>query len=138
MTLFAMLHDIGKVGINDNVLQKPGPLTEEEWHEMKKHPEIGFRIAQNNLDLAPVAEYILCHHEHWDGSGYPRGMSGEEIPLLSRILAVVDAFDAMTSERVYRKAVSADEAVKELLRCAGKQFDPQIVRVFVEQVLKIG
>ena len=136
MTLFAMLHDIGKVGINDGILQKPGPLTNEEWNEMKKHPEIGFRIAQNNLDLAPVAEYILCHHEHWDGGGYPRGMSGEEIPLLSRILAVVDAFDAMTSERVYRKVVSAQEAAKELLRCAGKQFDPEIVRVFVEQVLK--
>lgn len=138
MTLFAMLHDIGKVGIRDSILQKPGPLTDEEWNEMKKHPEIGFRIAQNNLDLAPVAEYILCHHERWDGSGYPRGMSGEEIPLLSRILAVVDAFDAMTSERVYRKAISQEEAAAELLRSAGKQFDPGIVRVFVEQVLKIG
>lgn len=138
MMLFAMLHDIGKVGINDSVLQKPGPLTDEEWNEMKKHPEIGFRIAQNNLDLAPVAEYILCHHERWDGSGYPRGMSGEEIPLLSRILAVVDAFDAMTSERVYRKAISQEEAAAELVRCAGKQFDPRIVRVFVEQVLKLG
>ncbi|MEN6419072.1 MAG: HD domain-containing phosphohydrolase [Clostridiaceae bacterium] len=138
MTLFAMLHDIGKVGVNDSVLQKPGPLTDEEWNEMKKHPEIGFRIAQNNLDLAPVAEYILCHHERWDGNGYPRGMSGEEIPLLSRILAVVDAFDAMTSERVYRKAISREEAAAELVRCAGKQFDPAIVRVFVEQVLKLG
>lgn len=138
MTLFAMLHDIGKVGINDAILQKPGPLTDGEWNEMKKHPEIGFRIAQNNLDLAPVAEYILCHHERWDGNGYPRGMSGEEIPLLSRILAVVDAFDAMTSERVYRKAISQEEAAAELLRCAGRQFDPAIVRVFVEQVLKLG
>ncbi|HWQ06758.1 MAG TPA: transporter substrate-binding domain-containing protein [Feifaniaceae bacterium] len=138
MALFAMLHDIGKVGINDGILQKPGPLTDEEWNEMKKHPEIGFRIAQNNLDLAPVAEYILCHHEHWDGSGYPRGMKGEDIPLLSRILTVVDAFDAMTSERVYRKAISREAAAAELLQCAGKQFDPEIVRVFVEQVLKLG
>jgi diguanylate cyclase (GGDEF)-like protein/PAS domain S-box-containing protein len=137
MALFAMLHDIGKIGVKDSVLQKPGPLTDEERNEMKKHPEIGFRIAQNNLDLAPVAEYILCHHERWDGRGYPRGLKGEDIPLLSRILAVVDAFDAMTSERIYRKAVSVNEAAEELMRCAGKQFDPDIVRVFVEQVLGI-
>lgn len=135
MLLFAVLHDIGKVGINDAVLQKPGPLTSEEWLEMRKHPEIGFRIAQNNVDLAPIAEYILSHHERWDGKGYPRGLAGEEIPLLSRILAVVDAYDAMTSERVYRKAISGEEAAAEILRNAGTQFDPEIADIFVSRVL---
>ncbi len=135
MTLFAMLHDIGKVGINDAILQKPGALTEAEWLEMKKHPEIGFRIAQNNVDLAPISEYILSHHERWDGKGYPRGLRGEEIPVLSRILAIVDAFDAMTNERIYSKPRSPETAAEEILRCAGTQFDPTIARVFVEQVL---
>ena len=135
MSLFAMLHDIGKVGINDAILQKPAPLTEDEWLEMRKHPEIGFRIAQNNVDLAPISEYILSHHERWDGKGYPRGLHGEEIPMLSRILAVADAYDAMTNERVYRKAMSRDLAAAEILRSAGTQFDPRIARLFVEQVL---
>ena len=135
MSLFAMLHDIGKVGINDAILQKPGALTEAEWLEMKKHPEIGFRIAQNNVDLAPISEYILSHHERWDGRGYPRGLCGEEIPVLSRILAIVDAFDAMTNERIYSKPRSPETAAEEILRCAGTQFDPIIAHVFVEQVL---
>ncbi|MEZ4627414.1 MAG: HD-GYP domain-containing protein [Eubacteriales bacterium] len=135
MSLFSMLHDIGKVGINDAILQKPGALTEVEWLEMRKHPEIGFRIAQNNVDLAPISEYILSHHERWDGKGYPRGLKGEEIPILSRILAVVDAFDAMTNERIYSKPRSHEEAAQEILRCAGSQFDPTVARAFVEQVL---
>jgi len=135
MSLFAMLHDIGKVGINDAILRKPGKLTKEEWLEMRKHPEIGFRIAQNNVDLAPISEYILSHHERWDGKGYPRGLHGEEIPVLSRILAVVDAFDAMTNERIYSKPRSAETAAEEILRCAGTQFDPIIAQIFVEQVL---
>ena len=137
MSLFAMLHDIGKVGINDAILQKPGPLTDDEWMEMRKHPEIGFRIAQNNIDLAPISEYILTHHERWDGKGYPRGLRGDEIPILARILAVADAYDAMTNERVYRKAMSRDKAATEILRSAGTQFDPRIARLFVEQVLGI-
>ena len=135
MSLFAMLHDIGKVGINDAILRKPGALSDAEWLEMKKHPEIGFRIAQNNVDLAPISEYILSHHERWDGKGYPRGLRGEEIPVLSRILAIVDAYDAMTNERIYSKPRSAEVAAEEILRCAGTQFDPVIARVFVEQVL---
>ena len=137
MSLFAMLHDIGKVGINDAILQKPAPLTEDEWLEMRKHPEIGFRIAQNNVDLAPISEYILSHHERWDGNGYPRGLRGDDIPILARILAVADAYDAMTNERVYRKAMSNDAAASEILRNAGSQFDPRIARLFVEQVLGI-
>ncbi len=135
MSLFAMLHDIGKVGIDDAILRKPGPLTDAEWLEMKKHPEIGFRIAQNNVDLAPISEYILSHHERWDGKGYPRGLCREEIPVLARILAVVDAFDAMTNERIYSKPKSREVAAAEILRCAGAQFDPSIARVFVERVL---
>ena len=137
MSLFAMLHDIGKVGINDAILQKPAPLTDDEWLEMRKHPEIGFRIAQNNVDLAPISEYILSHHERWDGKGYPRGLRGDDIPILARILAVADAYDAMTNERVYRKAMSNDAAASEILRNAGSQFDPRIARLFVEQVLGI-
>ncbi|NLI54360.1 MAG: transporter substrate-binding domain-containing protein [Clostridiales bacterium] len=137
MSLFAMLHDIGKVGINDAILRKPGPLTEAEWLEMRKHPEIGFRIAQNNVDLAPISEYILSHHERWDGKGYPRGLVGEEIPILARILAVVDAFDAMTNERIYSKPRGREEAAAEILRNAGTQFDPRIARIFVQEVLAL-
>lgn len=135
LALFAVLHDIGKVAIKESILTKPGPLTEEEWQEMKKHPEIGYRIAQATPELNRIAEYILSHHERWDGKGYPRGLKGEEIPLLSRILAVVDAYDAMTTDRLYRKALKKEEAVEELLRQAGIQFDPHIVRIFVEKVL---
>lgn len=137
ITLLSMMHDIGKVGIKDSVLQKPGPLTDDEWLEMRTHPEIGYRIALGNIDLAPIAEYILAHHERWDGAGYPRGLSREEIPLLSRILSVVDAFDAMTNTRVYRHAVSKLEAAEEIMKNAGTQFDPKIARVFIQDVLSM-
>ncbi|WP_041275127.1 HD-GYP domain-containing protein [Desulfotomaculum nigrificans] len=132
LELLAVLHDIGKVAIKESILMNPGKLTEEEWEEMKKHPEIGYRIARATPELAPVAEYILCHHERWDGRGYPRGLKGEEIPLLSRILAVADAFDAMTNDRPYRKAMSREESLAELERNAGTQFDPEIVSAFIE------
>ncbi|MDI6601201.1 MAG: diguanylate cyclase [Thermoanaerobacteraceae bacterium] len=131
LALLAVLHDIGKIGIKESVLQKPGPLNAAEWEEMKKHPEIGYRIARNIPELSAVAEYILAHHERWDGKGYPRGLKGEEIPLLCRILAVADAYDAMTSDRPYRKAMSSEEAVAELKRNAGIQFDPEVVRIFL-------
>ncbi|MBN1777002.1 MAG: PAS domain S-box protein [Clostridiales bacterium] len=134
MELLAELHDIGKVGISEQVLNKPGKLNEEEWAEMKKHPEIGERIAMSASSLAPIANYILCHHERWDGSGYPQGLKGSEIPLLSRILSVVDAYDAMTQDRVYQKAVSHEEAIEEIKRCAGTQFDPQVTKIFCEEV----
>lgn len=132
LELLAILHDIGKVVIEESILMKPGPLTEEEWVQMKKHPEIGYRIVQVAPELFSIAEYILSHHERWDGKGYPRGLKGEEIPLLSRILAVADAFDAMTHDRTYRKAMKSEEALAEIKRNAGTQFDPEVVRVFIE------
>jgi diguanylate cyclase (GGDEF)-like protein/PAS domain S-box-containing protein len=131
LSLLAMLHDIGKVGINMAILKKPGPLNEEEWKEMRRHPEIGYRIAQNTPELSTVAEYILSHHERWDGSGYPRGLKGTDIPLLCRILAVADSYDAMTNNRAYRKAMDSQIAMEEIKRCQGTQFDPEIVEIFL-------
>ena len=131
LSLLSSLHDIGKIVIGDHILVKPGELTEEEWHEMKKHPEVGYRIAKASPDISHIAEGILCHHERWDGTGYPRGLAGEEIPLLSRILAVVDSFDAMTHERPYRPALTSQEALNEIKMNAGTQFDPEIAIEFV-------
>ena len=136
LQLFAMLHDIGKVGIDDRILNKPGKLTEEEWVEMRKHPEIGARIAKTTPELEKISEYILTHHERWDGKGYPRGISGKQIPLHSRILAVADAYDAMTGERIYKKALSKQDAIDEIKRNAGKQFDPEIAQLFIECMQK--
>lgn len=136
LELLATLHDIGKVGIDDRILNKPGQLSEEEWVEMKKHPEIGYRIAISSPELVPIAEYILYHHERWDGRGYPQGLKGEETPLPSRILAIVDAFDAMTQDRIYRKALTEEAAIAELRNNAGTQFDPNITNLFIEKVLK--
>ncbi|NNJ30583.1 HD-GYP domain-containing protein [Lacrimispora defluvii] len=131
LSLLALLHDIGKVGVHLDILQKPGPLTTKEWEEMKRHPEIGSRIAQATPELSVVADLILAHHERWDGTGYPRGLKGEEIPLACRILAVTDAYDAMTNDRAYRAAKSHEETISELLGNAGTQFDPQITALFI-------
>ena len=132
LTMLAMLHDIGKIGIDDRILNKPGRLNEQEWAIMKTHPEIGYRIAMSSPDLVPIAAYILYHHEKWDGSGYPQGLKGEEIPLPPRILAVADAYDAMTKDRVYRQAMPAEEAAAEIKRCLGTQFDPEIGKLFLQ------
>ncbi len=127
LSLLAILHDVGKVAIPDDILLKPAKLTAEEWQTMKRHPEIGYRIAVASANLAPIADLILSHHEHWDGSGYPRGLAGEDIPLLARIIAVADAYDVMTSGRPYRRAMTEEEAMAELKRCSGTQFDPAVV-----------
>ena len=126
----AVLHDIGKIGINPSILKKSSPLTSSEWVEIKRHSEIGWRIVKELPHLYTVANYILFHHERWDGKGYPLELKANNIPLLCRILAVVDAYDAMTSNRVYRKSMEVDEAITELTKNAGTQFDPNIVDVF--------
>lgn len=135
LALLAVLHDIGKIAIPQTILLKPGKLTDEEWEVMKSHAEKGFRIASASKELRPIADYILHHHERWDGKGYPGGLEGESIPLLSRIITVVDSHDVMVHDRPYHKAMSEEDAEKELVRCAGTQFDPHIVEVFLE-VLK--
>jgi diguanylate cyclase (GGDEF)-like protein/PAS domain S-box-containing protein len=134
LELLSTLHDIGKIGISDLILNKQDKLTDEEWEEMKKHPEIGYRIAMSTAELAPIAEYILCHHERWDGRGYPQGLKEDEIPLLSRIIAIADAFDAMTENRPYRKAMPKLAALEEIRMNAGKQFDPVIAEIFLQEL----
>lgn len=134
LSLLAQFHDLGKVGIPDRILLKPGPLDEEEWRVMKRHPEIGQRIAQSVPELMPIAKFILLHHERWDGQGYPLGLAAEQIPLECRIIAIVDAYDAMTNERPYRAAMPHDRALAELARCAGSQFDPGLVARFAEMM----
>lgn len=129
--LLSMLHDIGKVGIPTHIITKPGPLTDAEWIEMKKHPMIGYDIAKASLDLHSIAEGILSHHERWDGKGYPQGLIGRQVPLLSRIVSIIDAYDAMTEDRPYRKKMTQQEALDEIIRCKGTQFDPDLVEVFL-------
>jgi diguanylate cyclase (GGDEF)-like protein/PAS domain S-box-containing protein len=130
--LLSLLHDIGKIAISDSILLKPGKLTAEEWKEMRKHSEAGYRIAESSQELLHIADYILSHHERWDGSGYPRGLAGGDIPRLARILAVADAYDVMTHTRPYKQALSHKEAVEEIIRCSGSQFDPEVVEVFLK------
>ena len=131
LRLFAKFHDMGKVGIPDSILKKPGRLTPDEMKIMQQHCEIGFRIAKASIDLEPISDWILKHHENWDGSGYPLGLAGEAIPLQCRILSIVDAYDAMTSDRPYRKAMTKKDAIEELLRCSGSQFEPELVDSFL-------
>ncbi|MEN6389495.1 MAG: HD domain-containing phosphohydrolase [Syntrophomonas sp.] len=134
LALLAKLHDIGKIAIPEAILTKPGPLNDLEWDIIKKHPEIGFRIAQASRELAVLAEEVLAHHERWDGAGYPKGLAGERIPLLARIISIIDAFDVMTHDRAYKTAISRAEALDELRRCAGTQFDPGLVKVFTQML----
>jgi HD-GYP domain-containing protein (c-di-GMP phosphodiesterase class II) len=130
----ALLHDVGKIGISDAILHKPGPLTSEEWAEMRKHPELGYKVLQGIGFLQDALPIVLYHHEWYDGSGYPYGLRNGSIPLEARIFAVADAYDAITSERPYRPARSHEEALQEIKRHAGTQFDPQVVEVFLRVV----
>lgn len=136
LRLFAQFHDIGKVGIPDRILFKPGPLTADERKEMERHSELGYRIAQAAPELLPIADWILKHHEWWNGKGYPLGLKGEEIPLECRILAIADAYDAMSNQRPYRKALPHEVILEELHRFAGIQFDPNLVSLMVKIIEK--
>jgi diguanylate cyclase (GGDEF)-like protein len=125
-----VLHDIGKLGVADAVLQKPGPLTDDEWADMRRHPELGARIL-DHANLRDISGWVLAHHERLDGRGYPHGLAGEAIPLEARILAVADAYEAMTSDRPYRAGLGHDAARDELRACSGTQFDPRVVEAFL-------
>jgi putative nucleotidyltransferase with HDIG domain len=130
LRLAGILHDVGKIAVRGSILAKPGPLTQEEMDELRIHPEVGARIARN-AGLADIAEWIACHHERPDGRGYPRGLTGAEIPIEALIIAVADAYDAMTNNRAYRSAMSSEQARAELLRHAGTKFHPRVVDCFV-------
>lgn len=138
MKLLGLMHDIGKIAISETILNKEGKLTDKEWAEMKRHSEIGFRILHSVEDMGNLASYVLAHHERYDGKGYPKGLKGIEIPLQSRIVAIVDSFDAMTAERTYRSSVTPKEAAIEIQEHAGTQFDPSLSKVFVEKVLNFN
>lgn len=131
MKLLAQFHDIGKVGVPDSILFKPGPLTSEELKIMRRHSELGARIARSSPELIPISDWIFKHHEWWNGKGYPLGLAGKEIPLESRILAIADAYDSMTSDRPYRKAMTHDQAIAEIIKCSGTQFDPALVELML-------
>lgn len=139
LELLSVLHDIGKIGVPDSILNKPGKLDEDEWVIMKRHSEIGSRITQSVPEFVRISDYILYHHERWDGKGYPRGLKGEEIPMQSRILSIVDAYDAMTSERPYHKPITHEDAIQELVDNAGKQFDPDLIQLVIkERIFEVG
>lgn len=131
------LHDIGKIGIPETVLNKKSSLNRQEWEIMKLHPEKSWRILENTADYKDISNIVLCHHEKWDGNGYPRGLAGTDIPLESRIITIADSFDAMTHERPYQVALNTEEAGAELIRCAGSHFDPVIVMLFMERIAQI-
>jgi len=134
LALLSDLHDIGKAGLDKEILLKEGPLTHDEWEKIKRHPELGFKIVSSSVKFSHVGKGILAHHEHWDGRGYPQGLKGEEIPLIARIFAVVEAYDAMTHKRPYKKTFTKNEAVLELNNCSGTQFDSRVAEVFINMI----
>ncbi|MGL5615013.1 MAG: sensor domain-containing diguanylate cyclase/phosphohydrolase [Sarcina sp.] len=135
LIIAAELHDIGKIGISESILLKPSKLTDEEYAIMKTHSEIGYRIVMASSELKSVAKSVLHHHEKWDGTGYPMGLKGEEIPLISRIINICDSYDVMVNDRVYKKAMKKEDAITELRRVAGTQFDPKLVELFINYIM---
>jgi putative nucleotidyltransferase with HDIG domain len=129
----AFLHDIGKIGVRDSVLRKPGPLTEEEWAHMREHPVKGYEIATQIEMLKPIMSAVRNHHERWDGKGYPDGLAGEDIPIAGRLVAIADAYDAMATDRPYKRALPLDECEALLRKCAGNMYDPELIEVFVSR-----
>ncbi|MBU1145533.1 MAG: diguanylate cyclase [Firmicutes bacterium] len=136
LKIIGNLHDIGKIAIDEAILNKPGKLTNDEWNEIKRHPEIGYRILSASADYAEFSEDILSHHERWDGTGYPQGLKGKEIPYRARIIAIADAYDAITSSRPYRDSLTHEFAIDEIMKNSGTQFDPMIAKKFVESFQK--
>jgi HD-GYP domain-containing protein (c-di-GMP phosphodiesterase class II) len=132
MQITGLVHDVGKIGVPEAVLCKPGKLTEEEFDSMRKHPEIGYRILKDIPQLKDVLPGVLYHHERWDGAGYPHGLSGQQIPMVARLIALADSFDAMSSTRTYRAAMTRSGVLAEISQCAGTQFDPDLAPVFVK------
>ncbi len=134
MRLGALLHDVGKIGIPDAILHKPGPLDEREWELMRQHPQIGYDILRGIKFLAPALDIVRCHHEQYDGSGYPAGLKGETIPLSARIFSVADVYDALTCDRPYRPAFTHVDTMNEIRKNIGRQFDPAVVAVFEKSI----
>ena len=137
MILLAKVHDIGKITIPDNVLFKKSILTKSEFEIVKKHCEAGYNIIRNITDSDRVCNGVLFHHERWDGLGYPQGLKEDNIPLFARVICVVDSYDAMTNDRIYKKKITHEEAVKEIINCSGTQFDPKIVKAFLKSCFNI-
>jgi hypothetical protein len=136
LSLLSTLHDIGKIALSEEILTSKRKLTDKEWAIIKKHPEIGYNICTSSPQIVHIAEGVLGHHEWYNGAGYPHSLKGENIPITSRIISIVDAYDVMISGRIYKKAITKKEAIKELKRCSGTQFDPKLVDVFINIVLK--
>ena len=136
LKLVGLLHDIGKIAIDETIIDKQGKLTKDEWKEIKRHCGIGYRILNSVNDMSAMANYVLYHHERWDGKGYPKGLKGDEIPFVSRIIAIADAYDAMTNERSYSSLLPKEVAIKELQKNAGVQFDPELVKIFIKKVVR--
>ncbi|HYE68229.1 MAG TPA: PAS domain S-box protein [Anaerovoracaceae bacterium] len=136
MRIAGLMHDIGKIGIQDTILNKMGKLDQDEWDQIKRHSEIGYRILSSVSEFSEIANYVLEHQERWDGKGYPNGLKGDEISIQARIIAVADSYDAMTSDRAYRRGLSEEEAIGEIKKHSGTQFDPDIVKIFLDKVLK--
>ena len=131
-------HDIGKIAIPSKILNKNGKFTEEEYDQVKRHSEAGYQILKSVEEYSSMAEYVLCHHERWDGKGYPRKLKGTEIPLISRIISVADSFEAMTGQRLYKDALDKQEAISELKKNSGTQFDAEIVEIFINKALSVN